>query len=275
MTPYTGDNLAGFARQQYIDVHCHCLPAVDDGPATMAEALALCRGLVNDSITTVIATPHQLGRFSDCNEAAQIRKAVAILNEELRNGNIALTVMAGGDVRVDERICQLLKADKILTLADGGKYILLELPPQTFIEIEPLLIELASLEIQAIISHPERHEVLARQPQVMSKWLSHPAHLQITCGSLLGDFGFMAQKAAWHLLSSGWATLVATDSHDLYGRKPRMKAAFQHISSNLGEAAARLVCIENPLRVLKGQDIASARTTGTRMCNDETVPSSL
>ncbi len=267
--------LEKFDHRRYVDIHCHCLPAVDDGPATMAEALALCRGLVNDSITAVIATPHQLGRFSDCNEAVRIRKAVAVLNEEIRSNNLALTVMAGGDVRVDERICQLLKADKILTLADGGKYILLELPPQIFIDIEPLLIELASLEIQAIISHPERHEVLARQPQLMSKWLSHSAHLQVTCGSLLGDFGFMAQKTAWRLLSSGWATLVATDSHDLDGRKPRMKAAFQCISSKLGEEAARQVCTENPLRVLKGQDIIPVHTTETRKCNDETVPSSL
>lgn len=262
-------------HKRYVDIHCHCLPAIDDGPATMADALALCRGLVNDSITAVIATPHQLGRFSDCNEAAQIRDAVAILNKELQNGNIALTVMAGGDVRVDERICQLLKADKILTLADGGKYILLELPPQVFIDIEPLLIELASLGIQAIISHPERHEVLARQPQLMSKWLSQSAHLQVTCGSVLGDFGLMAQRSAGHLLSSGLVSLMATDSHDLDGRKPRMKAAFQYISSKFGEAAARLVSIENPLRVLKGQDIVSARTTETRKCNDETVPSNL
>ena len=50
--------------------------------------------------------------------------------------------MPGGDVRVDERICQLLEADRILTLADGGKYILLELPHQILMNIEPLLVGL-------------------------------------------------------------------------------------------------------------------------------------
>jgi protein-tyrosine phosphatase len=238
----------------------------------MAEAIALCRKLADDCVTTAIATPHQLGRFSDCNEAAQIREAVTALNEELKNNNIPLTVAAGGDVRVDERICQLLKADKILTLADGGKYILLELPHEIFIDIEPLLVELSSLGIQAIISHPERHPFLARQPQILRKWLEHSSHLQLTAASLLGDFGPTAEKAAWDFLSSGWASLVATDCHDSSQRRPRMKAAFEHISSKMGQRAARLVCIENPLRVLTGRDIAFGCTPITRKYSNERVP---
>lgn len=257
------DNLTGnekigpesFSQQQYVDIHCHCLAGVDDGPTTKAEALALCRGLVEDGISTVIATPHQLGQFSGCNEAAQIREAVLCLNEELKSNDIALTVMPGGDVRVDERICQLLVADKILTLADGGRYILLELPQEVFIDIAPLLVELASLGVQAIISHPERHFAFAKHPQILLKWLKHSAHLQITAGSLLGEFGSAAQRAGWHFLSLGWASFVATDSHNLDGRRPCMKTVFKHISIKLGEATARRVCVENPLRVLRNQEI--------------------
>lgn len=238
-----------------VDIHCHCLPAVDDGPAKMSDAIGLCRALVDDGITTVIATPHQLGRFDGYNQAVQIRKAVSVLNEELKSNGIELTVMPGGDVRVDERICQLLEADKILTLADGGKYVLLELPPQNFIDIAPLLIELSSLGIQAVISHPERHCILAKRPEVLLKWLKHSTHLQVTTSSLLGEFGPLPLEIAWHLLSSGLAGLVATDSHDLNTRRPCMKAAFERISIKLGRTIASLVCIENPLRVLKGQDI--------------------
>ncbi|MCX5636908.1 MAG: hypothetical protein NTX52_04340 [Planctomycetota bacterium] len=243
-------------REHYVDIHCHCLPGLDDGPATTFESLALCQALVNDGITTVIATPHQLGRFSECNEAAQIREAVLALNEELKANDIALAIVPGADVRVDERICQLLGADKVLTLADGGKYILLELPHEVFIDIEPLLVDLAFMGIQAIISHPERHLGLAKEPDILLKWLKYPAYLQVTAGSLLGNFGPAAQKFGWRLLSSGWASLVATDSHNLDGRRPCISVAFEDISERLGETVARLVCIENPLRVLKGQDIA-------------------
>ena len=261
------------AREHYVDIHCHCLPAFDDGPATMSGSLALCRALVNDGITTVIATPHQLGRFSECNESTQIRKAVSVINEELKNNNIALNVMPGADVRVDERICELLKADKILTLADGGKYILLELPHEVFIDIEPLLVELSSMGVQAIISHPERHSHLAKEPDILLKWLECSALLQVTAGSLLGEFGPITQGLGWQFLDSGWSSLVATDCHDLHGRRPCMRAAFEQISDRLDETTARLVCIENPLRVLKHQD-ATVCLTSVRKLSDGGKPGS-
>lgn len=266
-----GSGFGSFGGFRYTDIHCHCLPAVDDGPATLDEALGLCQALVEDCATTVIATPHQLGRFSDCNEAAQIRESVCALNAELKNNDIPLAVMPGGDIRVDERICQLLEADKILTLADGGKYVLLELPHEILINIEPLFVELSNVGVQAIVSHPERHPILVRESRLLLKWLEHPVLLQVTAGSLLGEFGSMAERAAWHFLSSGWVSLVATDSHDLGSRKPCMKAAFKDICLKLGETTARLVCIENPLKVLRGQDV----TTGRRECADERMPSSL
>jgi protein-tyrosine phosphatase len=259
-------------REHFVDIHCHCLPAVDDGPATLSESLSLCRALAADCVTDVIATPHQLGRFNDCNEAGQIREQVSALSEHLERNNICLSVVPGGDVRVDERICRLLEADRILTLADGGRYILLEIPHEVFIDIEPLLVELASLGVQAIISHPERHFALAKQPEMLLKWLARGAHLQVTSGSLLGEFGNLARVSAWHFLSSGWASFVATDAHNLYDRKPSMKVAFEQISIKLGHSIARRVCIENPLRVLEGRDIQTICSKDARKCFDEKVP---
>ena len=249
------DHLKSHKWEKFTDIHCHCLPGLDDGPATMAESLALCRRLVEEGIATVVATPHQLGRFEGCNEAVRVREAVRSLNESLKNSDVPLKVLPGGEVRVDERICELLEADKILTLADSGRYILLELPHQVFIDIEPLLTELASMGIQSVISHAERIAPLAAQSKVLLKWLEHSAHLQITASSLVGDFGPEVQRAAWHFLTSGWATLGATYSHDIHARRPRMRAAFGGISARLGKDLAHLVCIENPSRVINAQDI--------------------
>jgi len=249
--------VGAFRNNHYIDIHCHCIPGIDDGPGTLPEGLALCRALVDDGIKTVIATPHQLGRFDCFNDAQKIRESVCSLNEQLKNNGVELTVLPGGDVRVDERICRLLNEDRILTLADGGEYILLELPAEIFIDIEPLLFELSSLGIRAIISHPERHPVLPRRRDILLRWLDNGTFLQITAASLLGDFGPVPKKIAWQLLESGLALLVATDSHNLHSRRPRMDSAFQCISAKLGGSVARLVCIENPLRVLEGDELKS------------------
>lgn len=272
--PTLNDSLPGteksppelFSRLRYVDIHCHCLASVDDGPATKSEAVALCRALVDDGISTVIATPHQLGRFDDCNNAAQIRQDVFDLNEELRRNAVGLEVLPGADVRVDERICRLYEADEILTLADSRRYILLELPHNVIIDIDPLLVELSRLGIQAIISHPERHQVLAKRPEMLLRWLNHSAHLQITAASLLGYFGLAVQKSAWEFLSSGWACLVATDAHNLDRRRPCMKAAFERISVRLGKDIAAGVCIENPSNVISGREL-----TAVAPCRDREV----
>jgi protein-tyrosine phosphatase len=259
--------------EKFIDIHCHCLPDIDDGPGTLGESISLCRKLNDNGIKKVIATPHQLGRYGEFNDGDRIRKKVSELNKELEKNRIRINVLPGADVRVDERICQFIEDDKVLTLADNGRHVLLELPHEIFIDIKPLIVELSSLGIQAIISHPERHPVIARKPEVLYEWLEESAHLQITAASLLGDFGSIAKKTAWKFLDMGMVSIVATDSHDLSRRKPRMKDAFNSIIAKLGEEIARLVCKENPLRILEGKDVLTARSVGIRRLISERVPS--
>ena len=249
------DFLKGQRFEKFVDIHCHCLTGFDDGPSTMSESIVLCETLVNEDIVAVIATPHQLGRYEGLNDGQSVRDAVSELNRTLKSKKIPVKVFRGGEVRVDERICRLLEADKILTLADGGRYILLEFPHEVFMDIEPLLRELVSMRVQPVISHAERIAALTKRPSILSKWFEQPVNLQITASSLLGDFGVEAERAAWNFLTSGWARLVATDSHDTNSRRPKMRAAYDLITTKLGKDLADQVCIENPLRVIKGEDI--------------------
>ena len=247
-----------YKRDEFTDIHCHCLSGLDDGPHTMAESIELCRMLVSEGITTVVATPHQLGRFDASNEAGQVRQAVRDLTAVLEENHIPLEIVPGAEVRVDERICRLLEADRVLTLADSGRYVLLEIPHEIFIDVEPLLVELSIMGVGSIMAHAERIATLSARPSVLLRWLAHGTHLQITASSLSGHFGPYLQRAAWGLLSSGWVSLVATDTHDLNVRRPRMKAAFESIRAKLGDDLARLVCIENPSRAITGEDILPA-----------------
>jgi protein-tyrosine phosphatase len=213
-------------------------------------------------MATVVATPHQFGRFKNYNTAARVRDAVRHLNETLKNYDVPLNILPGNEVHIDERICRFLDSDEIMTLADGGEYVLLELPCQVSIDITPLLADLASMGVQCIISHVERIAPFTARPRTLARWIEHGAHLQITASSLAGDFGSNVQRAAWNILNSGWVALVATDSHDTHFRRPRTGAAFQLISARLGKDVAHRVCIENPSRVVKGQDIVPVSVYG-------------
>ena len=249
----------------FSDIHCHCLPGIDDGPSSYEESLALCQTLVEDGINVVIATPHQLGRYDD-NTSERIRAAVGRLNEELLKNGIVLTVEAGGDIRVDERMCRLLEEDKILTLADGGRYVLIELPHDIFFDIKSLLKQFSSMGIVPIVSHPERHNYLAQHPEIIADWLGYSAQFQITAGSLLGYFGTLAQRACLQFIKSGYISYIATDSHGTGSRKPCMTAAFERITIEFGIEIAETLCIENPQRVIRGLEVISARDVVSLVC---------
>ena len=244
-----------YVYERFIDIHCHCLAGLDDGPSGISQSMTLCKELVRENIAAVIATPHQLGSYDGLNEAQTIRDAVIKHNEILKKEGIPIKIFPGGEVRVDERICRLLEDDKILTLADNERYILLELPHLVFIDIEPILRDLVSMNIFPIISHAERIETFIKKPNILFKWLKHPIILQITASSLLGGFGKAVEKTAWDFLNYGFACIVASDSHNTNSRRPMLKAAYKLIAFRLGKRAAYRVCIENPLKVIKGKEI--------------------
>lgn len=259
--------IARFDVPESVDIHCHCLPDIDDGPRTLGDALSLCRALVDDGITTAIATPHQLGRYDERggrNSARAIRAAVASLQTVLAAEKIPLSIRPGADVRLDERIPKLLEDDEILTLADGRRYLLLEFPKDVFLDPTRLLRALKSRGICGIISHPERQDFLTARPQLVRPWVEEGAMLQVTAGSLSGEFGAAAERAAWDWLNLGWIELVASDAHGTSRRPPRMSVAINLIAQQLGEAEALRCCIQNPLRVLQGEPVGAHRSAAAK-----------
>ncbi len=245
---------------KFTDVHCHCLPALDDGPESSAEALALCRLLADDNVGCVVATPHQLGGFEGRTDPDTVRSAIRRLDRELSDEGLDLRILPGGEVRLDERICALLAEEGILTLADRNRHILLELPQDVFIDIEPLIVQLVSGGIYPIIAHAERNAPLCKRRRTIRQWLTIGASLQVTAASLAGYFGPRVHHAAWSLIAEGTVAVVATDAHGCDAVGPCMTAAFEMIAAGFGETLASLLCIENPSRVLDGKDLIHAHS---------------
>jgi protein-tyrosine phosphatase len=235
-----------------VDVHCHCLPGLDDGPDSMEDSLELCRALVADGITNVVATPHQLGRYDRRNSAELIRETAADLRAELESAGIPLEIVTGGDVRVDDRLLQLIKDGVVETVAGLGRHLLLELPHELFIDPLPLIEQLTRRDVQVIMTHPERHRYLQGSTRMPRVWVEAGASLQVTAGSLLGDFGPHAYDHAWRLVNAGLVDVVASDAHNAHRRPPRMTAALEVLHEALGERLAREMVLENPLKIWEG-----------------------
>ena len=248
--------LDSWGIERSVDIHCHCLPGLDDGPETLADALDLCRALAADGITTVIASPHQLGRYDGINTATRIRDTLARLQEELRSAAIPLELALGADVRIDERVMRLIDRGEVLTVGPAGRHLLLELPHSHFVDPLSTITALTDRGVQTIMTHPERHRYLAGSAQRLAAWIEAGAALQITAGSLIGEFGALAAQEAWRMVDAGMVSLVASDAHDAT-RPPRMSMALEILAQRVSREFARAVCLENPLRVFEGTPVAA------------------
>jgi protein-tyrosine phosphatase len=223
-----------------IDIHCHCLPALDDGPATLADSVLLCEALVADGVHTVVATPHQLGRYTGLTEPATVHGAIETLRAQLKSRSIPLELIAGGDVRIHEDLVALISSNKVLTLADARHYLLLEMPHEVFIDASRLIQTLADQGIRVILTHPERYHWLRHHIARILTWRNeHGVLLQVTAASLLGDFGPGVETIAWKLAEKGLIDMVASDAHAATGsRRPRMSAARDLVTQRLGQPFA-------------------------------------
>lgn len=240
-----------------IDTHCHILPAIDDGPADWDQSLQLARQLSSEGITQVIATPHQLGRFDQSSESDVVRGRVTELNCLLVEHQIPLTVYPGAEVYLDERIPRFLQQDRILTLSDGKRHLLLELFPEFAVDILPLLSQLREQGVFVILAHAERYDYLVGDRGRLNEWIAEGVALQLTTIGLAGKWNRRVKDNAWQLLMSGNVSLIASDAHDCGLRQPFWGTTYQAVSGRIGSGLANRLFVENPQRILDGQRILS------------------
>ena len=267
-----------------IDLHCHILYGVDDGPETMEESMEMCRISLRDGIRTILATPHTLNGVY-LNDRSTILAKVQELNKEitkfeaqsselgveethsaiqrqpsksliseLRTPNPELEILPGADVHFSPELLNEIEEGKALTIGDGGKYLLLEFPHQGIPHgVEEVLFQLMVRGIIPIISHPERNLEIAYKTQRYLEMVRMGCLGQVTAMSLTGEFGEEVKRVADKLLKARLVHIIATDAHSKNNRPPILSSAVQAAARIVGEAEARKMVTEYPQAVLDGQ----------------------
>jgi len=233
-----------------IDLHTHILPGLDHGPRDWDEALEMCRIAVADGITTIAVTPHVSEVFP--NSAQRIEAAAVELRQRLGVAAIPLTVVVGGDYHVRPD----LSPSNVLTLGGNGRYFLLEFPYQLLPpRADAFVTTLIGRGLLPIVTHPERTTSLQRGWRRLEPLVKAGALVQVTAGSLLGEFGPAASAAANRFLKQGWVHLLASDAHWARERSPRLAEGRDAAAKVIGEQAARALVESNPEAILQGRDL--------------------
>jgi protein-tyrosine phosphatase len=208
-----------------IDLHCHILPGIDDGPTTIEDSLALARAAVAAGIATIVATPHVNGRYPS--RADTIAQLVEELNTRLRAEGIVLEVLPGAEIALTH-LAETAPGELERLGLGGGSWLLVE-PPFALMAVglEDTVLRLLDSGHGVVLAHPERCPALRRDRATVSSLAQAGVLMSITAGSLLGRFGGEAQRFARDLARDGLIHNVTSDAHDDMRRPPGLTEAMQ------------------------------------------------
>jgi protein-tyrosine phosphatase len=233
-----------------IDLHSHLLPGIDDGSKDLAMSLAMARLAAADGISTIACTPHILPGVYN-NDGPAIRGAVVRLAKSIAEAGIPITLVTGADVHIAPDLDVQLKDGRALTLNDS-RYLLLEpphhvLPPR----LEDLIFGLQAAGYVPILTHPERLSWVEGRYDLIRRLVSCSVLMQITAGSVMGQFGRRPRYWAERMLDEGLCHLLATDAHNTEQRAPRMADARDFVAQTLGDDEAINLVLRRPQGILK------------------------
>lgn len=218
-----------------IDIHCHLLPNIDDGPSSWEESLEMARIASQDGIRTTIATPHWIQGTKWEPNPDEIKKKVDELNNKLKENEIPLNVLPGMEVGISENLPKLVSSGEVLTLGES-RYLLIEIP---FVSIprgiEEIIFNLKDIGIHPVLAHPERNEELQKNPKKILELTGTGASIQVTSGSLCGNFGEKAKRCVIQFAKDGVIDAVASDAHSTAKRPPIITDGLRSLEELIGK----------------------------------------
>ncbi len=233
-----------------IDLHCHVLPGIDDGPEILEESVVMARAAARAGTRILLATPHVSHSYP--NDAEKIAARVATVRERLGSEDFELDVRAGAEIALSRAL--EMETDELARLSLGGGPWLLVEPPfsPASRELEVRFGRVGERGCRILIAHPERCPAFQRDPSGLRTLVDAGFLCSLTAGSLVGRFGEDVRRFALSLLRDGLAHNVASDAHDLYARPPGMLEAIEQSGSG---ALAAWLTREVPAAILAGEDI--------------------
>lgn len=242
-----------------IDIHCHILPAFDDGAADLAESMGMARMAVSSGVTGIVATPHFPGEAASLRRMGALLKRYERLEQAIRRENLQLQLWPGAEILCLPETPQLAAKKALPTIGDTN-YILVEFnfgEPQSY--MSEMLDALAQAGYLPVVAHPERYRAVQMNTQLLKYWFDRGYILQLNKGSVLGAFGGRVQQTAQRMIGEGLAHVIASDAHGTDKRTTHMGALKQWVEGRCDPDYAQILTERNPARLVAGRGMVPIR----------------
>ena len=212
-----------------IDIHCHILPKVDDGPKSWDTSLEMCRMAADDGIEHIVATPHANERFQYNRQdlASNLEYLKVLVGKAPR-------LSLGCDFHLSyDNLQEVMISPERYTIEDSH-YLLVELSNYSIpTQINECFTRMADVGITPALTHPERNPILQQTPQRVLQWVDQGCAAQVTASAVTGGWGQKVMRAAEWLSNQTPCTCWPLHAHDTKHRPPSLSAARDKVAQTL------------------------------------------
>jgi protein-tyrosine phosphatase len=242
-----------------IDLHAHVLPGIDDGPATLPEAVEAVAAAAREGVRTLAATPHVRPDHPRVRPAELVGRTATLAEQCAAAGVSGVTLVSGGEV--DLAWAQTAPDDALAAASYGARArdLLLETPygelPAGF---EELVFRIIARGYRVLLAHPERSPTLQRDPRRLRALVQRGTLLQITAAALASDDRRTGSRRLAHaLLSEGAAHVIASDRHGPQLERAGLRAGVAGVPRAFA-ARATWMTTDAPAAILAGEPLPPA-----------------
>lgn len=241
-------------KWEFTDIHSHIIFGVDDGSESLETSLKLIEMEYMDGIRNIIATPHFGVRNPDYDPKLADQN-FKTLQEEVKKIHPDMNLYQGNELYLAPGFADGL-ADKMSKTLNGTNYVLVEFPDE--IDFDGIYHQMRKLLVDGyvpIFAHVERYLSAYRNIKGLKEIKRQGVLVQVNSNVIatlpkkkhfLGHF----DKFIKEILQEDMVDFVATDIHDLPGRKPMITDAMSTMIDIIGEEKTKKILIDNPKKLL-------------------------
>ena len=200
--------------KDFVDIHNHILPGIDDGAKTVEDSMELIRGFESIGINKFIATPHIMHNFYDNDRESIIASLenlkTALLEQKMKD----VSIEAAAEHMIDNNFELLLEENGVMPMRKD--YLLLEMSYlQPSINFDDAIVLTAQNGYFPVLAHPERYVFLQGRMNKYRRYKEQGILFQLNLLSLGEYYSSETTAAAKKLLDANLFDFVGTDVHNI------------------------------------------------------------
>ena len=241
-----------------IDLHSHILPGIDDGARDSEETFRMLMEANEAGFTNIISTSHYYLGYFEHNEKTR-KEYIEGINNKLKENGFDLQINIGSEIYFTSDIVDLLIEHKASSI-NNTRYLLFELPfltkPQN---LKDIIYSLLSHQYIPILAHPERYKYVQKDPNMLLELFDLGVLFQSNFGSIIGQYGKIAEKTVKLLLKNNFIHFLGTDAHRKNSIYTAIPTAIDSLKEIITEEQLEKITTINPNLVLENKDINTKR----------------